>query len=171
MNDFDKTEQYIGTKWVLATPMTRGDYNLYRGWELPEDENGHDQGYLVEYLDGVGPSNHSNHVGYISWSPEVVFKQSYQNFQGMNFGHALEILKNGGRVQRAGWNGKNMFLFLVDGSKFTVNREPLLSILGEGTEVNYHAHVDMRTADGTIVPWLCSQTDMLANDWQVVPDA
>jgi hypothetical protein len=64
-----------------------------------------------------------------------------------------------------------MFIFLFQGSTFTVNREPLISILGEGTEVNYHGHVDMRTADGTIVPWLCSQTDMLANDWGVVPDA
>ena len=49
-----------------------------------------------------------------------------------------------------------------------MNREPLMSILGEGTEVNYHGHVDMRTANGQIVPWLCSQTDMLAEDWMVV---
>ena len=58
--------------------------------------------------------------------------------------------------------------FLVPGSVFKVNREPLMSILGEGTEVNYHGHVDMRTANGQIVPWLCSQTDMLAEDWMVV---
>jgi hypothetical protein len=86
----------------------------------------------------------------------------------MNFSQALEAIKQGHRVCRAGWNGKGMFLFLVPGSVFRVNREPLLSILGEGTEVQYHPHVDMRTAQGTIVPWLCSQTDLLADDWKVV---
>lgn len=86
----------------------------------------------------------------------------------MDFSSALLALKAGSRVARAGWNGKGMFVFLVHGSTFTVSREPLLSILGEGTTVNYHGHVDMRTADGTIVPWLCSQTDLLASDWCVV---
>ena len=61
-----------------------------------------------------------------------------------------------------------MFLFLVPGSTFKVNRAPLLGIYPEGTEINYHAHIDMKTADGTIVPWLASQTDVLADDWIVV---
>jgi len=86
----------------------------------------------------------------------------------MNFGSALAGLKAGQRVARAGWNGKGMFLFLVPGSTFKVNRAPLLGIYPEGTEINYHAHVDMKTADGQIVPWLCSQTDMLAEDWELV---
>lgn len=85
-----------------------------------------------------------------------------------SFEVALRHVKNGGRAARAGWNGKGMFIFFVPGSTFIVNREPLLSILGEGTQVNYHGHIDMKTADGMIVPWLCSQTDMLANDWEVV---
>ena len=84
-----------------------------------------------------------------------------------DFGWALTQLKGGNRVQREGWNGKNMFLFLVPGSRFKVNRHPLLGIYEEGTEITYHAHVDMRTTDGTIVPWLCSQTDMLAEDWRL----
>ena len=57
---------------------------------------------------------------------------------------------------------KAMFLFLVPGSHFTVNRAPLLGIYPEGTEIDYHAHIDMKTATGEIVPWLASQTDMLA---------
>jgi len=85
-----------------------------------------------------------------------------------SFSTALDCVKAGGRTARAGWNGKGMFIFLVPGSTFTVNREPLLSILGEGATVNYHGHIDMKTADGMIVPWLCSQTDMLADDWVVV---
>jgi hypothetical protein len=86
----------------------------------------------------------------------------------MNFGQALEALKNGEKVQRAGWNGKGMFLFLVPGSRFIVNRPPLLGIYPEGTEITYHSHVDMKTAQGYVVPWLCSQADMLADDWEEV---
>lgn len=88
----------------------------------------------------------------------------------MNFSNALDLIKGGRRVQRSGWNGKGMFIFLVDGSTFTVNRPPLLGIYPEGTIIRYHAHIDMKTADGMVVPWLCSQTDMLADDWQEVPD-
>ena len=82
-----------------------------------------------------------------------------------SFGAALEQLKNGEKVARAGWNGKGMFIFLVPGSQFKVNRAPLLGIYEEGTEIEYQPHIDMKTADGTIVPWLCSQSDMLATDW------
>ena len=66
---------FIGTKVVSGLPMTRQEYNDYRGWQLPEDENGSDNGFLVEYRDG-GPSNHADHAGYISWSPETVFNNS-----------------------------------------------------------------------------------------------
>lgn len=88
-----------------------------------------------------------------------------------SFSEALTDLKNGKKVMRSGWNGKGMFLFLVNGSTFNVNRPPLLGIYPEGTEVNYHAHIDMKTAQGDIVPWLCSQTDMLAEDWEVLEAA
>ena len=83
----------------------------------------------------------------------------------MDFSQALQLLKRGERVARSGWNGKGMFIFLVPGSTFKVNRPPLMGIYPEGTEVKYHAHVDMKTADGQVVPWLCSQTDLLADDW------
>ena len=85
-----------------------------------------------------------------------------------DFGWALYKLKEGYKVARKGWNGRGMFIFLVSGSRFTVNRAPLLGIYPEGTEINYHAHIDMKTADNMVVPWLCSQTDMLAEDWMVV---
>lgn len=85
------------------------------------------------------------------------------------FGTALEQLEAGAKVARSGWNGKGMFLFLVPGSVFNVNRPPLLGIYPEGTEIKYHAHIDMKTADGYVVPWLASQTDVLAKDWSVVP--
>ena len=83
----------------------------------------------------------------------------------MDFGYAIEALKQGRLVQRAGWNGKGMFLFLVAGSNFRVNREPLLSIMGDGAVATYRPHIDMKDAEGKVVPWLASQTDMLAEDW------
>ena len=69
-------QHYVGTKIIKATPMTRGDYNVYRGWDIPADENPEDTGYLVEYIDG-GQSNHPKHDGYISWSPSAVFEGAY----------------------------------------------------------------------------------------------
>lgn len=79
---------------------------------------------------------------------------------------ASNILNNNGRLQRLGWNGKDMFIFLVPGSTFGVTEgKPLAQFYREGTPINYHAHIDMKTADDKIVPWLASQTDLLADDW------
>ena len=77
----------------------------------------------------------------------------------MNFSQALESIKLGSRVAREGWNGKKMFLFLVPGSRFRVNRAPLLGIYPEGTEIDYCPHIHMKTADDRIVPWLASQSE------------
>lgn len=88
----------------------------------------------------------------------------------MTFGEALAALKEGKRVKREGWNGKGMFLFLVPGSTFQVSRAPLLGIYPAGTTINYHAHIDMKTAQDTVVPWLASQTDVLAEDWCLLYD-
>ena len=86
----------------------------------------------------------------------------------MNFGEAIEAMKSGKKVSRSGWNGKGMFLFLVNGSKFKVSIAPLNTIYEEDTEVEYCPHIDMKTADNKIVPWLASQTDVLAEDWGLV---
>ena len=86
----------------------------------------------------------------------------------LTFGEALVALKAGKKVFRAGWNGKGMFLFLVPGSTFKVSRAPLLGIYPEGTEINYCPHIDMKTADEKVVPWLAFQTDVLAEDWNIL---
>lgn len=69
--------KYVGKKEINATPMTRAAYNVLRGWELPADENGEDEGFLVEYVDG-GKANHPDYAGYISWSPKDVFERAYK---------------------------------------------------------------------------------------------
>jgi hypothetical protein len=76
----NETKRYEGTKRLSATPMTRGEYNAYRGWKLPDGESPGDAGYLVEYEDG-GKPNHANHKNYISWSPKDVFERSYREIQ------------------------------------------------------------------------------------------
>ena len=90
----------------------------------------------------------------------------------MNFGKALELLKQGERVCRKGWNGKNMFIYLVRGTELDV-REMLRNEADEHIPalegaVVINGHIDMFTADESIVVgWLASQTDMLAEDWQI----
>lgn len=71
------TATHIGTKLINAEPMTRAAYNELRGWQLPADENGADEGHLVEYLDG-GKPNVEGREGYISWSPKEVFEKAYR---------------------------------------------------------------------------------------------
>ena len=158
------TKTYEGTKRVHARPMNRGEYNAYRGWEMSADENPADDGYLVEYLDG-GKSNHPGHAGYISWSPKDVFERAYCEVgQGMPFGDALKALKAGQRVARAGWNGKGMWLWIP---------EPLdefcTKVFACGDAAFEAAPwIGMKTADNKFVPWLASQTDVLAEDWDVL---
>ena len=126
---------------------------------MQEDRDGV-RGYAVIY-------NANTPDEYTSWSPADVFEAAYQPSDAMSFSGALAAIKAGEKVARRGWNGKGMFVFLVNGSKFHVNRPPLLGIYPEGTEINYQSHIDMRTADGTIVPWLASQSDLLADDWSI----
>ena len=68
---------YTGTKTINAKPMSRSNYNIFRGWVLPADENGNDEGYLVEYTDG-GKSNTLAYKGYVSWSPKDIFERTYR---------------------------------------------------------------------------------------------
>lgn len=158
---------YIGTKRIQARPMNRLEYNILRNWTLPADENGEDEGYLVEYLDG-GKPNVEGFAGYVSWSPKEQFENAYRSSQGLTFGLAVELVKRGARAARAGWNGKGMFIFLVPGSAFKVSRPPLLGIYPEGADVVYRPHIDMKAADGTIGTWGPSPSDVLAEDWYLV---
>jgi len=77
----------------------------------------------------------------------------------VNFGDAIAAVKIGHRISRAGWNGKGMFVFLVKTWTFTdgkTDNQPLLPFLA------------MQTVTGAQVPWLASQTDILAEDWTIL---
>ena len=90
------------------------------------------------------------------------------NETNIDFGQAINELRIGKRVTRSNWNGRGIFIFLVLGSTFKVNRAPLLGIYPEGTKISYRPHIDMKTVDGNIVPWVASQGDILAEDWLLV---
>ena len=92
----------------------------------------------------------------------------------MDFGKAIEALKNGHKVARKGWNGKGMFLIMTPGSDVPV--EQLRSDVtkyhyqNEGkTAIKICPHIDMKAADDSLViGWLASHTDMLSDDWLIV---
>ena len=153
-------QTYIGTKLIRARSMDRLAYNQLRGWTLPADENPTDPGFLVEYIDG-GKPNHADFTGYISWSPAEQFNNAYRPVTALTFGQALEAMKIGKRVCRAGWNGKGMWIGLhKEGGVYT--RQEC------GTDLTYADYITMKTADNKLVPWLASQTDVLAEDWSIL---
>lgn len=147
--------------------MNRAEYNAYRGWELPSNEDGADEGFLVEYLDG-GKANDFRHQGYISWSPDEVFHNAYREVDAMTFGLAIEALKAGHKVARAGWNGKGMFVYYVSPGEYLARSEAAKDYFGEGSLVPYRDYIAMKTVDEMVVPWVASQTDILAEDWTIV---
>ena len=160
--------KYIGVKEIKAMPMTRAEYNKYRGWELPSDENGYDDGFLVEYIDG-GQANHHAHDGYISWSPEDVFARAYRPVSGMTFGLAVEAMKKGLKVARAGWNGKGMFVVYQKGSTIPCNSQTASAYgMKEGDIFECRPYLQLRCADGSHQMWQPSVSDCLEEDWSVV---
>ena len=91
----------------------------------------------------------------------------------MTFGEALVAVKSGAcRIARAGWNGKGMWLAYQkaypDGIPINANTAQATGI-SEGTVCRFLPYLMMRTADGAFVPWLASQTDVLADDWVAMP--
>ena len=83
----------------------------------------------------------------------------------LTFSQALEHLKNGLKMQRVGWNGKGMYLFYVEESSYKISPSTKPSH-SQVNDLPYAACLFMKTADNKLVPWLASQTDILANDWQ-----
>lgn len=87
----------------------------------------------------------------------------------LNFGNALTALRQGSRISRKGWNGKSMYLIYF--SPVAHGMETLKVYDCElGTEKPLCPFILMKTADDMYVPWLASQSDILADDWSVVGD-
>ena len=89
----------------------------------------------------------------------------------MDFGGALRAVKDGARIARSGWNGKGMFVVhqkgYPDGIPINANTAEATGI-PQGTVCVFRPYLMMRTVDGSFVPWVISQTDALADDWECV---
>lgn len=156
-------QKFIRCHIVEAEPMTRGDYNKYRGWEIPADENPADEGYHVVYPDG-----------YESWCPKAQFEAAGSPIDGMTFGQAIDACRYAGKkIQRANWNGEGQFVrfenVLVSPSgEFVPGREEALQF--NSCYFVFH-FVNRKTGEkGIQVGWLASQADMYASDWRIVED-
>jgi hypothetical protein len=158
---------YLGVKLIRGTAMSRQEYNDLRGWRLPDNENGEDAGYLVEYLDGGAP-NLAGFDGYVSWSPADVFDRAYRPTTGLPFGLAVEAMKLGRRVARRGWNGNGMFAYLVPAASYPVQTGAAAAHFGVGSMVPYRAYLALKTTDGDVATWAPSASDALADDWFIV---
>lgn len=160
--------KYAGTKIIKAEPMSLGNYNNFKGWKIPADEDPNKEGYLIEYSND-----------YISWSPKEVFDAAYYPVNGLPFGVALEALKQGKRITRAGWNGKGMFLFLLPAGTvptMAIHDPALRQVIEEesgGDTFEALGSIRMWTTNSAgrkavLTGWLASQTDMLSDDWEVL---
>ena len=151
--------------FVNAVPMTHGDYSKVRGWSPPDVPD--EPGYLIERkIDGV-EANVEGYTGHVTWMTAVTFKRNYTS-EDMDFGRALDALRCGRAVQREGWNGAGMFLYLVGKGDYPAASKIAKDYWGEDALVPYAPYIAMKTAQGFVVPWLASQTDVLAYDWHVI---
>ena len=133
---------------VTAVMMTRGAYNEFRGWKLPDDERADDEGYKV-----IDPK-----TGNISWVPKEKFETTSRQVDNLTFGYAIEAMKLGKKVAREGWNGKGMWIMIcVPEGDYTLE--------STGETYGRLPYLYMKTADNNLVPWLASQMDILAEDW------
>lgn len=157
-------DHYIGTKQLQAAPMNRIMYNNYRGWTLPEDENGLDEGYIVFYNDG-----------HVSWSPKATFEAAYKNIRaiGLNISQALSLVECGVAhgMARKNWNGNGMYVVYQpgypDGVPCNANTAKAFNLI-EGSIVRVRPHLQLLTADGSIAEWSPSGSDVIEEDWMLV---
>lgn len=84
----------------------------------------------------------------------------------MNFGEAIEVLKDGGAVQRTGWNGKGMFVYLVPAASYPVQTPVAKSYFGDNSLVPYNPYMAIKNVDDTVSTWVPSVNDVLAEDWR-----
>lgn len=84
----------------------------------------------------------------------------------LNFGQAIELAKQGKKVARAGWNGANMFAYIVPANSYPAQTEAARQTFGD--MVPYRAYWALKTAQNDIATWHPSGSDSLAEDWMLV---
>lgn len=164
---------YSGTKIIKAQPMSLGNYNIFKGWTIPENEDAASKGYLVGYSNADGEFNGPLMDGchHISWSPKDVFDMSYKPSGEMTFGMAIEAAKNGNKVARTGWNGKRMYAVIMPGYPKGVKVDKQIAKIHNvfvGAVMTFRPYWVLKTAQDDISTWAPSGSDSLAEDWCIV---
>lgn len=98
------------------------------------------------------------------WAPDKIRKLTTNR---NTFDRVLPHLMDGKKIARLSWT--NAYLYLVPGSRFEVNREPLISMFRAGTKIDYAPHIDIMMAGNFAAVWTPSQDNLLADDWYVLP--
>lgn len=163
---------YIGTKIIQAVPGKLVNGCMWPdGLPLPEeapvvqDQNEDEKNCRTHIEEGYFFPQDDNR--YVQFLPKDEFEKIFRPAEFMDFGLALEAVKQGKRIARKGWNGKGMFLYYVPAAAYPPSTDVAKAAFG-GENVPYGAYIAMKTAQGNVVPWLASQTDMLAVDWYIV---
>ena len=86
----------------------------------------------------------------------------------MNFGKAIELLKEGKRLQRAGWNSKNQYIELAERVAYINAKNAKGEIINEGHSDIGNKVIAFVGTSGVQLDWLASQADILAEDWKIV---
>lgn len=155
--------KYIRMHQVDAEPMKRGDYNKFRGWEIPANENAEEDGYKVSYPDG-----------YVSWCPKEQFDAAaiactaYGDADApkhtVPFGYAiLQCVHRGKRIRRLGWNGDGQYVEFRNVEVGYSER----SAFEQSTCLVFHFKNRHTGETGIQVGWLASQADLKSEDWIV----
>jgi hypothetical protein len=147
-------EKFITSHIAKAISMSRDEYHQ-------KYQHKHNQGYYLEYEMSNGITQ--NHA----WYPTELFEILYKSVnQPMDFGQALKMLEAGHKVKRNGWHAPGMFLYLVPESVYKSFTNIAQKEFGES--VKYGAYIAIKTAQGNVVPWQSSHTDMFSKDWVMV---
>ena len=105
--------------------------------------------------------------GVIDCTPTDAVAHPIQKGDHADFGTALHLMELGERMQRAGWNGKGMFVYIVPAASYPAQRNAKGVLVGDYPDdmVPYSSYIALKSASGEVVPWTISQSDALATDW------
>lgn len=183
--DPDNYNEATGQKWALEQAVDK--LWLLEGYLLANDRYRAEQKRTDKYAGEFVPCTAPKDPDHVLTGDEIVrlaetgslcdcadFTQyggdcPIEEGDQFDFGSAIHLLKMGKKVMRAGWNGKGMFLYYVPAASYPMQRNSLETMGGIFPDdmVPYGAYIAMKTAQDNVVPWLASQTDVLAEDWQL----
>ena len=161
----DQVQIYGGDKYQLAVPMTQKQYEELKGWDVLASPDTNDRdGYLA-----IGAKLFSH-----TWMPKDEFEKLYRFNGSLTFGDALAALKQGQKVARSGWNGKDQYV-AAQAQKTTTEASKIWNPHNKahaekiGGQIDVAPYCTLKTAQDTLaMGWVPSTGDLFANDWIII---